>query len=124
MVKAGGGGNSVLGRILTIIVLIVFRGGDSLVVGRNNPCAQTGFPMGAAFDFGDLIRLGQVLRGIAHVLNDSQIGLQDRSLGLVACHVGGIGRWIQGDERSVHVARSHGRMGHQPRQEKRQAALQ
>ena len=68
MVKAGGDGNSVLGRILAVIALIVFRGGDSLVVRRNNPAAEKGFPTGAAFDFGDLIRLGQVLRRIAPYL--------------------------------------------------------
>src|SRR5436190_13062991 len=84
MIQFGFCGDTVSRRIFAVVALVVKGRRVALVVRRNDAAAQEcGLAVRMTVSrtmihFGHGIGLGQILRVIADVLNDSHVGLEDR----------------------------------------------
>ncbi len=76
--------DSIFCGVFAVIVHVVIWSGDALVVGRNDSCAEQRAHAGVMIQLGDSVGLGQILPGVTHVLNHTNVGLKDGVSVLVA----------------------------------------
>src|SRR4030095_9561059 len=72
-------GDAVLRRIVAVVALIIKRGSNALIVGRNGTRSEHRTVVALAMvHFGDGVGLHQILVSVPDVINDAKVGLQDR----------------------------------------------